>query len=251
MPSASEGEGRVVMTDFVRLLKGGDDAKKDGAAIVPGQPEKSHLVAQITPMKGVAEIPPKKAPLHESEVALIKRWIAEGAKDDTPENAKQRFDAEHPPIYSRPPVIVPLDFSPDGSLLAVAGFHEEELLSDWQLLEQGRKPSQIAPLQKTNAMNHPIYRITSVECVLPYALRLRFNDGLTRTIDLEPILEGELYGPLRDPDIFAQVALDPEIHTVVWPCGADFDPATLHDWPEHEAAFRAAAERWKHSAASV
>ena len=100
-------------------------------------------------------------------------------------------------------------------------------------------------------MNHPIYRITSVECVLPYALRLRFNDGLTRTIDLEPILEGELYGPLRDPEIFAQVALDPEIRTVVWPCGADFDPATLHDWPEHEAAFRAAAERWKHSAASV
>ena len=100
-------------------------------------------------------------------------------------------------------------------------------------------------------MNHPIYRITSVECVLPYAPRLRFNDGLTRTIDLEPILEGELYGPLRDPDILAQVALDPEIHTVVWPCGAAFDPATLHDWPEHEAAFRAAAERWKHSAASV
>lgn len=140
---------------------------------------------------------------------------------------------------------------PVRKLLAVAGFHEEELLSDWQLLEQGRKPSQIAPLQKTNAMNHPIYRITSVECISPHSLRLRFNDGLTRTIDLEPILEGELYGPLRDPDIFAQVALDPEIHTVVSPCGADFDPATLHDLPEHEAAFRAAAERWKHSAASV
>jgi hypothetical protein len=143
------------MTNFVRLLKGGDDAENDGAAIVPGQPEKSHLVAQITPTKGVAEMPPKKAPLHESEVALIKRWIAEGAKDDTPENAKQRFDAEHPPIYSRPPVIASLDFSPDGSLLAVAGFHEEELLSDWQLLEQGRKPSQIAPLQKTKALYHP------------------------------------------------------------------------------------------------
>ena len=64
------------------------------------------------------------------------------------------------------------------------------------------------------------------------------------TIDFEPILEGELYGPLRDAATFAQVTLDPEVHTVVWPCGADFDPATLHDWPEHEAAFRAAAERW-------
>lgn len=88
------------------------------------------------------------------------------------------------------------------------------------------------------------YRITSVECLPPHALRLRFDDGLTRTIDFAGILKGELYGPLRDPAVFAQVTLDPEIHTVVWPCGADFDPATLHDWPEHEAAFRAAAKRW-------
>ena len=93
-------------------------------------------------------------------------------------------------------------------------------------------------------MNHPIYRITSVECISPHSLHLHFNDGLSRTIDFESILKGELYGPLRDPAVFAQVALDPEVHTVVWPGGADFDPATLHDWPEHEAAFRAAAERW-------
>ena len=96
-------------------------------------------------------------------------------------------------------------------------------------------------------MNHPIYRITSVERLPPYSLRVRFNDGLTRTIDFEPILEGELYGPLRDSAVFAQVTLDPEIHTIVWPSGADFDPATLHDWPEHEAAFRAAALRWSRS----
>ena len=96
-------------------------------------------------------------------------------------------------------------------------------------------------------MNHPIYRITSVKPTGPYSLRLCFDDGLTRTIDFEAILEGEIYGPLRDPTTFAQVNLDPEIHTVVWPCGADFDPATLHDWPEHEAAFIAAAKRWSNS----
>lgn len=98
-------------------------------------------------------------------------------------------------------------------------------------------------------MEHPLYRITSFEVVGPYALRLRFNDGLTRTIDFEPILEGELYGPLRDAAEFARVRLDPEVHTVVWPCGADFDPAVLHDWPDHEAAFRAAAQRWSQASA--
>jgi hypothetical protein len=41
----------------------------------------------------------------------------------------------------------------------------------------------------------------------------------------------------------------PQRHTVVWPSGADFDPAILHDRPEHEAAFKAAAQRWSKSAA--
>jgi hypothetical protein len=98
-------------------------------------------------------------------------------------------------------------------------------------------------------MKHPIHRITSFDQVGPYTLRLRFDDGLSRIIDFAPILAGELFGPLRDAKLFAQVRLDPEIHTLVWPSGADFDPATLHDWPEHEAAFRSAAERWGHAMA--
>lgn len=118
-------KGGYVMTDFARLLEGGKDAKESGEkAVVPGHPEQSHLIAQITPKNGEAEMPPKKAPLAEKEIALIARWIAEGAKDDTPPNARQRFDAEHPPVYTRSPVITSLDFSPDGALLAVAGFHE-------------------------------------------------------------------------------------------------------------------------------
>jgi len=62
-----------------------------------------------------------------------------------------------------------------------------------------------------------------------HALRIQFEDGLSRTIDFEGILEGELFGPLRDPGMFAQVQLDPEVHTLIWHSGADFDPATLHD----------------------
>lgn len=98
-------------------------------------------------------------------------------------------------------------------------------------------------------MSHPLFRITSFEQTGPYVLRLHFDDGLARTIDFEPILWGELFGPLRDPRAFAQVTLDAEVHTIVWPSGADFDPATLHDWPEHESAFRAAAKRWSHAIA--
>jgi len=78
----------------------------------------------------------------------------------------------------------------------------------------------------------------------PYRISITFADGLVRIIDFRPILEGELYGPLRDLQQFNAVSLDPEVPTLVWPNGADFDPATLHDWPEHEAAMVALARHW-------
>lgn len=93
-------------------------------------------------------------------------------------------------------------------------------------------------------MDHPIYRVTSFELLGKHLLRVGFDDGLTREINLEPVLQGEIYGPLRDPAVFASVEIDPEIHTLVWPGGADFDPAILHDWPEHEGAMRELAKRW-------
>jgi len=94
-------------------------------------------------------------------------------------------------------------------------------------------------------MQHPIYRVEFAEVVAPSTLRLRFDDGLERRIDFSSILAGALFGPLRDPALFNQVRIDPEVHTVVWPNGADFDPATLHDWPLHEAAYLAMAQRWE------
>ena len=94
-------------------------------------------------------------------------------------------------------------------------------------------------------MRHPIYRVQSVEIVAPFTLALRFDDGMERRIDFWPILAGELFGPLRDVAVFNQVRLDPEVHTLVWPNGADFDPATLHDWPSHEVGLRDLAQRWE------
>jgi uncharacterized protein DUF2442 len=94
-------------------------------------------------------------------------------------------------------------------------------------------------------MAHPIHRVVSVDLVSAYTLRVRFDDVTEQMIDFRPILAGELYGPLRDLELFNPVAIDGEAYTLVWPNGADFDPATLHDWPEHEQAFRELARRWE------
>jgi WD40 repeat protein/mono/diheme cytochrome c family protein len=117
----AKAKGEYVMTTFDRLLKPGESKK---APVVAGQPAKSYLVELITPKNGEAEMPKKKKALHPAEIELVARWIAEGAVDDSPVTAKTRFDVDHPPVYSRPPVIPALDYSPDGGLLAVAGFHE-------------------------------------------------------------------------------------------------------------------------------
>ena len=68
---------------------------------------------------------------------------------------------------------------------------------------------------------------------------------ISRKIDFEGVLEGELYGPLKDLTVFQQVKLDREGGNLVWPSGADFDPEILHDWPERKAAMLAAAVRWR------
>ena len=97
-------------------------------------------------------------------------------------------------------------------------------------------------------MKHPIYRVCSFQIVAPLTLRVAFDDGTERVIDFRPVLAGDLFGPLRDPSVFEQVALDPEVHTLVWPNGADFDPATLHDWPEYADALAIRAREWESQA---
>lgn len=111
------------MTTHEGLLKPGE---KGIPGVVPGKPDDGTLLDQISASGGnPPRMPKDKEPLSEREVALIRRWIEEGAKDDTPASAKGALvDKDHPPVYHSPPVITALAYSPDGSLLAVSGYHE-------------------------------------------------------------------------------------------------------------------------------
>jgi hypothetical protein len=74
-----------------------------------------------------------------------------------------------------------------------------------------------------------IARIRSVQPLEGFVLRLSFEDGTEREVDLEGELWGPVFEPLReDPELFRQVRVDEELGTVVWPNGADLDPVVLH-----------------------
>jgi WD40 repeat protein/mono/diheme cytochrome c family protein len=108
-------KGELDMTTFGSLLKGG----KHGSSVVPGDPDKSKLIEMIS--GDDPEMPKDADPLKTEQVDLVTRWVKEGAKDDTPAPGTTHVD---PPVYAAAPVITSLAFSPDGSLLAVSGYHE-------------------------------------------------------------------------------------------------------------------------------
>jgi len=93
-------------------------------------------------------------------------------------------------------------------------------------------------------MQHGIYRVTACQKTAPFTLRVAFDDATEQVIDFRPVLRGNTYGPLRDPKLFDQVRIDTEAWTLVWPNGADFDPADLHDWPEAGRELAERAREW-------
>ena len=74
-----------------------------------------------------------------------------------------------------------------------------------------------------------ILRIGEARVCGPHSLRLTFNDGTTKQVDLRPLLGGPIFEPLKDPAYFATMTLDPLCGTVVWPNGADFAPEALYE----------------------
>jgi uncharacterized membrane protein YeaQ/YmgE (transglycosylase-associated protein family) len=94
-------------------------------------------------------------------------------------------------------------------------------------------------------MEHKLHEVTGFKLLPPDAIEVQFDDGMSQKINLDGVLEGPLYGPLKNPALFAKVKLDPETRNLVWPNGADFDPEILHDWPRRKDDLLNAARKWK------
>jgi len=78
-----------------------------------------------------------------------------------------------------------------------------------------------------NAMEQ-LVDITAVEVIGPYRLRLSFQDGTVGEVDFTEREWRGVFEPLRDPDYFARVEVDPEAGTITWPNGLDMAPEPLY-----------------------
>lgn len=79
-------------------------------------------------------------------------------------------------------------------------------------------------------------RITAVEPLGEYRLRLTFDDGLVRDLDFRQVVDrGGVFERLDDPAYFAQVTVDQVTGTICWPNGVDLDPDVLHGDAEPES----------------
>jgi mono/diheme cytochrome c family protein len=110
-------KGEVDTSTYLGFLKPG----KHGPNFVAGDPAKSLLLAQISGKE--PDMPKEGDALSAAEVALITRWVQQGAHDDTPADAYST-KLKEPPTYTAAPVITSLAVSPDGQWLAVSGYHE-------------------------------------------------------------------------------------------------------------------------------
>ena len=69
--------------------------------------------------------------------------------------------------------------------------------------------------------------VVEARYVRDYVVWLRFNDGLAGEVDLRDELDGPVFEPLRELEVFRSVRLHPELHTIFWPNGADLAPEFL------------------------
>ena len=71
--------------------------------------------------------------------------------------------------------------------------------------------------------------VIDVRLTKNYELRVAFSNGVVKAVDLVGELHGEIFEPLKDPQLFKQVRVNVETNTIEWPNGADFAPEFLYE----------------------
>jgi hypothetical protein len=71
--------------------------------------------------------------------------------------------------------------------------------------------------------------VVGAAVVRDHVLRLVFSDGMVGDIDFSAERWTGVLSPLNDSAYFAEVTVDPEAGTVMWPDGIDLAPEPLYE----------------------
>lgn len=97
-----------------------------------------------------------------------------------------------------------------------------ELEQNWERAHAGLGLVAVEPLPVKLAPE-----IVSVVPLAPYVIRVAFADGEVRDVDIEPLLDKNVFAPLRDPERFAEAHLDPNNGVPARPGGVDLDKEVI------------------------
>lgn len=125
---AKKAEGSYRLDSFERVAQAGDTG---AAPLTAGKLEESELYRRITTSDEGERMPLEGDPLPQEQVALVRRWIEQGAKYDADDPKADLATIVPPPVHPDAPEAYPqtlpitaLEFSPDGAQLVVGGYHE-------------------------------------------------------------------------------------------------------------------------------
>lgn len=82
---------------------------------------------------------------------------------------------------------------------------------------------------KTIGVKGMILHVKEARYLRDYVIWIKFNDGIEGEVDLQGELEGEIFGPLKDKNLFQSFTVDPMLETIVWDSGADLAPEFLRE----------------------
>lgn len=126
-----KAESKYIMTTFAQLAKGGQQG--EDITLEPGDPDASRFV-ELLRHDGDPRMPFKQDPMPLPKVALIERWVKEGAKydgekpdEDWTVALRKLTPAVVPESYPASVPVTALAFSPDGTTIATSGYHEVNL----------------------------------------------------------------------------------------------------------------------------
>ena len=202
--SPKNAEGGYRVDCYAELLKAGDSG---ATPVEPQQTSDSELLRRIACSDESERMPAESDPLAAGQIALVQRWIAEGAQFDG-DDPQQPLALVIPPadyptgpqVYAHPLPIAALAFSPDGRQLATSGYYEVLL---WDVVD-GKLQRRIGNLgQRIYALQFsPDGRSLAVACGDPG------RTGEVRVVDFET---GKISGvPVRTHDVVLDIAYRPD-----------------------------------------